>query len=131
VSKTEAEIESLAKMAQQLSDMVDRGEMTLDGSLYQAEIHCGKEGCRCMRSAHRHRMWCLSYVRDGKSRTRTVPEAALAEVRRMCQAHRELRRARRDLLWLAREITRLLDRHGKAMAKRGWCRFEELKEAGR
>jgi len=128
MSKVKDAVESLAELARRLRDIIDGEEMALDASLYQARIRCGRKGCRCMRSAHRHGMWCLSHVKDGKSKTRTVPEKALAEVRGMCQAHRRLREARRELLNLARETGSLIDRHGMAMAKRGWRRFESIKK---
>jgi hypothetical protein len=122
---------SLTRLAARVAARLEGQALTLDASLYQARIRCGRTGCRCMRSTYRHGMWCLSRVRDGKSLTRTVPEAALAEVRKLCQAHRELRAMRRELRRLARETVALLDQHGRAMAKRGWRRFEQLKEAGR
>jgi len=123
--------QSLTRLAPRVAAHIEGQALTLDASLYQARIRCGRTGCRCMRSTHRHRMWCLSRVRDGKSLTRTVPEAALPEVRQLCAAHRELRAMRRELQRLAREAVALLDQHGRAMATRGWRRFEQLKEVGR
>lgn len=121
---------SLIRLAKRVAARIEGKALTIDASLYQARIRCGRKACRCMRSTYRHSMWCLSRVRDGKSMTRTVPEPSLAEVRKMCQAHRELRAMRRELQRLAREAVALLDQHGQAMAKQGWRRFEQMKEAG-
>jgi hypothetical protein len=128
MSKIKEAVESLAALALRLRSLIDGEEIALDASLYEARIRCGRKGCRCMRTTHRHGMWCLSQVKDGKSRTRTVPQKALAEVRGMCQAHKRLREARRELLKLAMEAGRLIDRHGMAMAKKGWRRFEDIKK---
>jgi hypothetical protein len=121
---------SLIRLAKRVAARLEGQAPTIDASLYRARIRCGRKACRCMRSTYRHGMWCLSRVRDGKSMTRTVPEPALAEVRKLCQAHRELRAMRRELPRLAREAMALLDQHGQALAKQGWRRFEQLKEAG-
>lgn len=67
------------------------------GSVYQSNTRCGKPQCKCATTDYRHQQWCLSYVEDGASRTRTLPPEIRAEVQAMTDEHRQLRRAEREL----------------------------------
>ena len=64
------------------------------GSLTESYRSCGKPTCHCARKGARgHSQWLLTYRVGGKTRTRVVPRAALAETRAQiaeCQRLREL-----------------------------------------
>jgi hypothetical protein len=122
-------IPQLVRELEELRGLLRTRQPVLDGYLYQARIRCGRKACRCMSSAHRHSMWCLSYVRDGKSHTKTVPPSALPIVRECCERYRRLRRLRRHVTALADRLTAAIDQHIGTRAAQGWQRFEECKNA--
>jgi hypothetical protein len=103
----------------------------LDAYLYESRIRCGKAGCRCMNSEHRHSLWCVSYSESGKSHTRTVPRDSLREVRSLCERYRALRDVRRRLLALVQEAVAEVDRRVEREAAAGWRRFEQMKACRR
>jgi hypothetical protein len=84
-----------------------------------------------MNSDYRHSLWCLSYVADGKSHTRTVPDEALPEIRAMCEHYRRLRGGRKQLLSLTDQIAAAVDEHIEQHAEQGWEHFEQIKATGR
>ena len=126
-----APIRRLARELAELQSLLRVRRPVLDGYLYRARVRCGRKACRCMNSEHRHSMWCLSYQRDGRSHTRTVPPAALATVRESCARYRGLRRLRHDVAALAGQVTAAIDRHVRTQATRGWERFESAKNPDR
>lgn len=125
------QVEALRKEIAALTAAVRRDEPLLDAYLYQTHMRCGKSGCRCMKSDYRHSMWCLSYVADGKSRTRTVPDEAVSEIRAMCEHYRRLRGGRKQLLSLTEQVAAAVDEHVEQRAEQGWERFERIKATGR
>ena len=120
-------IEALRREAAALVAADRQGGPVLDAYLYQTHIRCGKPSCRCMNTEYRHSLWCLSYVTDGKSHTRTVPEGAVPEVRALCEHYRRLRSHRKQVLSLTEEVVAAVDQHVKQHAADGWRRFEQLK----
>jgi hypothetical protein len=66
----------------------------LPGSLYEQKGRCGKPQCKCAQGPYRHRLWCLSFVEDGRSRTRTVPAAVRPTVAGLTAEYRRVRQAR-------------------------------------
>ena len=127
----EKRIEALLVEVESLLAEAGEESALLDAYLYESRIRCGKTGCRCMTSEHRHSRWCLSYSRSGKSRTRTVRREALGEVRALCERYRALRGLRKRLLARVGEVVAALDRHIDKHASEGWDRFECIKESAR
>lgn len=121
----------IQKVLDQISSLAEdlaRSEPLLDGYLYRAKVRCGKESCRCMTSDTRHESWCISYVENGESRTRTVPLESLAIVRRMTDRYRRLRSARSELTKQAHAILKLVDASAEREVKEGRQAFQEILE---
>lgn len=127
----ENQIKALRRQVAALTAAVRRDRPLLNAYLYRTNMRCGKPGCRCMNSDYRHSAWCLSYVADGKSHTRTVPDGAVPEIRAMCEHYRRLRGGRKQLLSLAEQVATAVDEHVEQRAEQGWERFEQIKAAGR
>ena len=83
------------------------------GSLYEQKSCCGKPQCKCAQGPYRHRLWCLSFVEDGGSRTRTVPAAIRPTVAGLTAEYRRVRQARRR----AGEFFEALLAHADALAE--------------
>jgi len=120
-------LQSLRQAVTVLGATMHPAKPLLNAYLYEVKSRCGKPTCRCMNSEYRHSLWCLSYVADGQSHTRTVPEKAVPRVRAWCEQYRQLRACRKRLLALAEEVTAAVDRHVDRQAARGWRHFEQLK----
>jgi hypothetical protein len=120
-------IEALRKETKALIAAIRQGAPLLDAYLYRTHIRCGKPTCRCMRSDYRHRLWCLSYVTDHRSHTRTIPTGTVPEVRVLCEQYRRLRAYRKRMLSLVEEVATAVDQHVEQHATEGWRRFAELK----
>lgn len=123
----ERSIQALQKESKALRATIRRGGPLLDAYLYRTRIRCGKPGCRCVNPKYRHGLWCLSYVTDGKSHTRTVPDTAVPEVQALCDHYRRLRRHRKQVLLLTERVAAAVDRYVQRQATKGWQRFEALK----
>ena len=61
------------------------------GSLVRSRGRCGKPNCRCARG-QLHEWWSLSFRAGGRSRSVTVPDELVGEVRQWCRNYRELKR---------------------------------------
>lgn len=61
------------------------------GSLVRSRGTCGKANCRCARG-QLHEWWSLSFRAGGRSRSVTVPDELVGEVRQWCRNYRELKR---------------------------------------
>lgn len=96
------------------------------GSLYEQKTQCGKANCRCSTGPYRHRLWCLSFVEGGRSRTRVVPKAMRPAVERWTRRYRGFRRARRELRKAVRELMAAVDVVGQARCKEGRSRYARL-----
>lgn len=72
-----------------------RGELAqlgplMRGSLVHSRGKCGKAHCRCARG-QLHQWWSLTFRAGGKSRSVTVPEQMLDEVRQWCGNYQKLK----------------------------------------
>jgi len=87
-------------------------------SLYEHKTQCGNPRCRCAAGPYRHRQWCVSFVEEGRSRTRVVPRGLRPEVERLTGDYRRVRRARRELGELFGELLEAADAlaHGRCAA---------------
>ena len=95
-----------------LDTLLDRVPL-FPGSLYEQKSRCGKPQCKCARGPYRHRQWCLSFVEDGRSRTRTVSAAVRPAVAALAAEYRRVRQARRR----AAELFEALLAHADALAE--------------
>jgi len=100
------------ELGELLPTLLDRSPL-FPGSLYEQKSRCGKPRCKCAQGPYRHRLWCLSFVEDGGSRTRTVPAAIRPAVAGLAAEYRRVRQARRR----AAELFEALLAHADALAK--------------
>lgn len=98
----------------------------LAGSLYEQKAKCGKPQCKCAQGDYRHRMWCLSFVQGGKSRTRVVGASARAEVKEMTDRYRRWRQDRRRMRALFADLLAACDALVEARIEQGWRRYARL-----
>ena len=96
------------------------------GSLYEQKSQCGKPACKCARGPYRHRQWCLSFLEEGRSRTRVVPPALRPAVAELTARYREVRRARRRLARLLAELLRKADALAEVRCREGRRRYARL-----
>ena len=95
-------------------------------SLYEHKTQCGNPRCRCARGPYRHRQWCVSFVEEGRSRTRAVPRSIRPEVERLTGDYRRVRRARREVAALFGELLEAADALTQARRTAGTERFARL-----
>ncbi len=99
----------LQREVQDLLQIVERGEALVAGSLYAARTRCGRQACKCMGSDYRHVNRCLSFTQQGKSRTRTIPDALVEDIRAKTDAYRHARATRRIIARTAAELLKDID----------------------
>jgi len=96
-------------------------------SLYEHKIKCGKPQCKCAKSKpYRHPMWCVSFLDQGRSKTRVVPPAQRAGVEDLTRAYRRSRDARRQIQHAAQELLDAVDALGQAQCLQGYKRYTRL-----
>ena len=95
--------------------------------LYEHKVRCGRAACRCATTAFRHRMWCVSFTEDGRSRTRVVPEEQWAQIHDMTQAYRRFRGARSQLKRLCDQLMAAVDAFGERQCGQGKASYERLR----
>ena len=92
------------QLGQPIEVVLDR-QPQFAASLYEHKIKCGKPQCKCAKSkAYRHHMWCVSFVDQGRSKTRVVPPEQRASVQDLTQAYRQSRDARRQIKQLMQQL---------------------------
>ena len=107
-----------ARLAELLDVVVDRAPV-LDASLYEHRIRCGKPTCKCAAGDYRHAMWCVSFVEDGKSRTRVVQEPIRQQVEALTSRYAKIRRTRRELQALFEQMLACADALQEARCRGG------------
>lgn len=110
-----------------LEVLLGRGAL-FAASLYEHRTVCGNPNCKCARGPYRHRQWCLSFLEEGRSRTRVVPKTIRADVERLTRDYRRFRRARRELAALFAELIDHVDAVGQARCELGRRRYARLVE---
>ena len=95
-------------------------------SLYEHKSRCGKPACRCAKGPYRHRLRCLSFLEEGRSRTRVVPKSMRRAVERLTADYRSVRRARRSLQRVLKELLAAADVVTAARAEEGKSRYARL-----
>ena len=76
-------------------------------SLCQRAVRCGNPQCRCARG-EKHSSWCLTFKRQGKTRTVHVPRNLIEEVR---QWVKEYHRTKQLLAQISEQSVQIIRRH--------------------
>ena len=76
-------------------------------SLCQRAVRCGNPQCRCASGA-KHSAWCLTFKRQGKTRTVHVPRDLVEEVR---QWVKEYQRTKQLLAQISDQGLQVIRRH--------------------
>ena len=76
-------------------------------SLCQRAVRCGNPQCRCAGGA-KHASWCLTFKRQGKTRTVHVPRDLVEEVR---QWVKEYHRTKQLLAQISEQSLQIVRRH--------------------
>lgn len=79
-------------------------------SLCPRAVRCGNPRCRCARGA-KHSSWCLTFKRQGKTRTVHVPRDLVGEVR---QWVKEYQRTKRILAQISAQSIQIIRQHVRA-----------------
>jgi hypothetical protein len=79
-------------------------------SLCARAVRCGNPRCRCASGA-KHASWCLTFKRQGKTRTVHVPRELVEEVR---QWVKEYQRAKQLLAQISAQSLQIIRRHVNA-----------------
>jgi hypothetical protein len=125
-SRTRLEVRRLVEEVAVLAEaFLDRSAL-FPGSLYEQKSRCGKPACKCARGPYRHRQWCLSFLEEGRSRTRVVPPALRPAVAELAARYREVRRARRRLAGLLADLLRKADALAEVRCREGRRRYARL-----
>ncbi len=125
-SRTRQEVRRLVEEVGALAETFLGRSPLFPGSLYEQKSQCGKHACKCARGPYRHRQWCLSFLEEGRSRTRVVPPALRSAVAELAGRYREVRRARRRLAGLLAELLAQVDARGEARCREGRRRYARL-----
>ena len=111
-----------AQMAACVEVIVGRSPL-FAASLYEHKTQCGNPRCRCAAGPYRHRQWCVSFLEEGRSRTRVVPRGIRSDVERLTGDYRRVRRARRELGELFGELLDAADALAEVRCAAGAERF--------
>lgn len=112
----------LAEKTERLLALVKQDELVA-GSLYVSSTRCGRKACKCMSSDYRHESCCLSFIEDGKSRTRTVSEELATSIRAQTAAYSEVKILRREIAKQEKELLDAVDDAIAHAASRGQKRL--------
>jgi hypothetical protein len=125
-SRTRQEVRRLVEELGALAETVLGRSPLFPGSLYEQKSQCGKPACKCARGPYRHRQWCLSFLEEGRSRTRVVPAAVRPAVAELAARYREVRQVRRRLAGLLVELLRRADALAEGRCREGRRRYARL-----
>ena len=125
-SRTRQEVRRLVEEVAALAEAFLGRSALFPGSLYEQKSRCGKPACKCARGPYRHRQWCLSFLEEGRSRTRVVPPALRPAVAELTARYREVRRARRRLAGLLTELLGKADALAEGRCREGRQRYARL-----
>lgn len=113
------------QIGSQLEVVMDRRPL-FAGWVYEQQTKCGKPQCKCAKTAYRHRLWCVSFVEDGKSRTRVVPPEVRPALQKLTKDYRQFRHTRRQLVKQFEELLTQVDRVGRVRRQDGEKRYARL-----
>ena len=98
-------LDALHAQRQQLLDQIAALGDLRPGSLTESYRTCGKPTCHCAKKEARgHSQWLLTYRVGGKTRTRVVPRAALAETRAQITECLRLRELVAELIEVSEQV---------------------------
>lgn len=126
MSRKRKQIGSLYRRIRTLLETILGRSPIFAASLYEQKVKCGKVQCKCAKGSYRHRMWCVSFMEGGKSRTRVVPIGERVAVEKMTKDYRRFRQARRQMRNLFEEILAAVDKVGGVRAADGRKRYGRL-----
>jgi hypothetical protein len=85
-------------------------------SLCQRAVRCGNPQCRCASGA-KHSSWCLTFKRQGKTRTVHVPRDLVEEVRQWVKEYQRTKQILAQISAQSLEIIRQYVRAQRAAAR--------------
>jgi hypothetical protein len=91
-----------------LTKLAEAGPLVA-ATLVEAEVRCGKEGCRC-RKGGGHLTRFLTFKRNGKTVSVYVPKHRLAEVKWWVREHKRIKVLVREISELTMELMRAEER---------------------
>ena len=119
MAKPQERVEELAQKVERLLRTVVVPDGLVAGTVYVARTRCGRQTCKCMKSPYRHLNRCVSFREEGKSRTRTVPDALADDIQARAAAYRQARALRHDIVRDADLLLREIDEAIAAAVDRG------------
>lgn len=122
---TENNIQSLEKERKSyLNELLHISSM-IRGSYKESYCRCGKPSCWCATDKKRngHPSHRISWTKDSKSRTKSIPKEDVEWIKEMTENYRKYRTIRTKLRSLNNELKRLLDNLEEEVIKK----TEELK----
>jgi geranylgeranyl pyrophosphate synthase len=128
VSRHRQQARSLHQEIGKLMRVVLGRSLLLAASPYVHRIRCGKPGCKCAEGDYRHEMDCVSYMEGDKSRTRVIPKGKKTDVIKMTRAHKQFKKARREIKELFDELLNEIDQVGAYRCEQGMDRFRRICE---
>ena len=128
MSKTNSKqrIQKLHDQMKSYLDVVTDRSPLFAGYVYEQETKCGKPQCKCAKSGYRHRQCCISFVEEGKSRTRVIPQKCRPDVEKLTTDYREYREARRKLVSCFEELLSHVDRLGQSRGEEGRNQYDRV-----
>lgn len=109
MSRFDTKREAQLKQLQQVGPLVA-------ASLCHRAVRCGNPKCRCASGA-KHSSWCLTFKRQGKTRTVHVPRDLVEEVRQWVKEYRRTKQILAKISYQSVEIIRRHVREQRAAAR--------------
>jgi hypothetical protein len=116
----------ISVLSDELLNKLNNTDTLLDAYLYRSRIKCGKPTCKCMTSDYRHESDCLSFTENGRSRTRSIQEEVINELRTISTDYKELRKMRKQLVSQHIKLLKTLDVQVNIRLKKGRKRLAQL-----
>ena len=105
-----ANIVRLLEELTKLSHTLLEGELIMRGTVYEMKRKCGGKNCVCVTEGKLHGSMVLSWSEEGKTRLKTLPEADIANYRKLTNRYREFRKVRRRVEKVFDAMLKLIDR---------------------
>lgn len=116
----------ISKLSDELLNKLNTTDTLLDAYLYRARIKCGKPSCKCMTSDYRHESDSLSFTEKGSSRTRSIHEEVIDELRTITLDYKELRKIRKQFVSQHNKLLKSFDIEVNTRLKKGRKRLTQL-----
>ena len=109
MSRFETKREAKLRQLQQVGPLVA-------ASLCHRAVRCGNPQCRCASGA-KHSSWCLTFKRQGKTRTVHVPRDLVEEVRQWVKEYQRTKQILAQISYQSVQIIRQYVRAQRAAAR--------------